>query len=216
MTDKRINTVKIKKKPISVREKLLIGVLAISCVIGGYLMLRVKTQITQREVWQEQLTDSQDDRKSARPHRANNYDSEKLAEEIKQIELLINQTKENVAGIEGRFIDLNSKKAVADMRGRLTALAQNHSLRMASVSQSNQDLTKFTKAHQQELSDFLERPMFNIKLYGRYHHLLNFIKQLDTLPNRVVVTHFSLSSRRNTFQAANGKKELLIQLTLSF
>lgn len=213
MTDK---TTKSVKKPISIREKLLIGVLFISCIIGGYLMLRVKMQITQREVWQEQLTDSQDDRKAARPHRANHNDSDKLAEENKEIELLINKAKENVTGIEGRFIDLNSKKAVADMRSRLTELLLNHSLQMAGVARSNQDLTKFTEANQQELSDFLERPIFNIKLYGRYHNLLDFIQQLDSLPNRVVVTHFSLSSRSNSFQAVNGRKELLIQLTLSF
>ncbi|QUM84945.1 MULTISPECIES: hypothetical protein [unclassified Moritella] len=213
MTDK---TTKSVKQPISIREKLLIGVLVIACIIGGYLMLRVKMQITQREVWQEQLTDSQDDRKSARPHRANNNDSDKLAEENKKIELLINKAKDNVTGIEGRFIDLNSKKAVADMRSRLTELLLNHSLQMAGVARSNQDLTKFTEANQQKLSDFLERPIFNVKLYGRYHNLLDFIQQLDSLPNRVVVTHFSLSSRSNTFQAVNGRKELLIQLTLSF
>ena len=207
---------KQQRKPVSLREKILIGVLVIACIIGGYLMLRVKAQLIQYQVWDEQLSDSRNERKSTRPHRANNKDTQQLADEIAALQQQIELAITTVAGIEGHFIDLNSKKAVAGMRARLTDLAQRNRLRMAGVAQSNQDLTKFTRAHQQQLADFLARPLFNVKLYGTYHNLLAFIKQLDSLPNRVVVTQLALSSNQNTFQAANGKKELLIKLTLSF
>jgi len=204
------------KQPVSLREQILIAVLVLSAIIGAYVMLRVQVQTTQKLVWEEQLETSRSAKKSARTHRATNHDSEKLAQDIAKLEQDIEQTKTTVSGIEGRFIDLNSKKAVANMRSRLTDLAQRNQLRLSKVTKSSQDLAKFTSANQQKLAAFLERPMFNVELSGRYHHLLNFIKQLESLPNRVVVTHFGLEEQHSGFVTAGQAKILAIKLTLSF
>ena len=143
-------------------------------------------------------------------------DSKKLVQEIVKLEQDIAQTITTVSGIEGRFIDLKSKKSVANMRSRLTDLAQRNNLRLSKVTKSQQDLAKFTSANQKKLAAFLERPMFNIELSGSYHDLLDFIKQLDLLPNRVVVTHFSLEEQISLFVKAGQAKPLAIKLTLSF
>ena len=204
------------KKPMSLREKLLTLMLILSAFIGSYIILRVQVQTTQKLVWQEQLDSSRSAKKSVRARRATNHDSEKLSQEIAQLEQDIEQTITTVSGIEGRFIDLNSKRSVASMRSRLTDLAQRNDLRLSKVTKSNQDLAKFTSANQQKLANFLERPMFNVELSGTYHNLLGFIKQLESLPNRVVVTHFSLQKHTSTFIKAGQAKSLAIKLTLSF
>jgi Tfp pilus assembly protein PilO len=204
------------KQPMSLREQLLIAVLVLSALIGSYIMLRVQVQTAQKMVWQEQLDSSRSAKKSARTHRATNNDSKKLAQEIVKLEQDIAQTITTVSGIEGRFIDLKSKKSVANMRSRLTDLAQRNNLRLSKVTKSQQDLAKFTSANQKKLAAFLERPMFNIELSGSYHDLLDFIKQLDSLPNRVVVTHFSLEEQISLFVKAGQAKPLAIKLTLSF
>ena len=204
------------KKPISLREQLLIGILVLSGVIGSYIMLRVQVQTTQKLLWQEQLDDSRSAKKSVRARRATNHDTEKLVQEIAQLEQDIEQTKTTVSGIEGHFIDLNNKESVASMRSRLTDLAQRNNLRLSKVTKSSQDLAKFTSANQQKLANFLERPMFNVELSGTYHHLLGFIEQLESLPNRVVVTHFSLQKNTSSFIKAGQAKSLAIKLTLSF
>lgn len=201
---------------MSLREKLLTLMLILSAFIGSYIILRVQVQTTQKLVWQEQLDSSRSAKKSVRARRATNHDSEKLSQEIAQLEQDIEQTITTVSGIEGRFIDLNSKRSVASMRSRLTDLAQRNDLRLSKVTKSNQDLAKFTSANQQKLANFLERPMFNVELSGTYHNLLGFIKQLESLPNRVVVTHFSLQKHTSTFIKAGQAKSLAIKLTLSF
>lgn len=204
------------KKSMSLREQLLIGILVLSVVIGSYIILRVQVQATQKLLWQEQLDTSRSAKKSIRTRRATNLDSEELAQEVEQLEQDIEQTLTTVSGIESRFIDLNNKKSVASMRSRLTDLAQRNNLRLSKVTKSSQDLAKFTSANQQKLAAFLERPMFNVELTGSYHHLLDFIKQLDSLPNRAVVTHFSLEVRTSSFVKAGQAKSLAIKLTLSF
>ena len=201
---------------MSLREKLLTLMLILSAFIGSYVILRVQVQTTQKMVWQEQLDSSRSAKKSVRAGRATNHDSEKLSQEIAQLEQDIEQTITTVSGIEGRFIDLNSKRSVASMRSRLTDLAQRNDLRLSKVTKSNQDLAKFTSANQQKLANFLERPMFNVELSGTYHNLLGFIEQLESLPNRVVVTHFSLQKPMSTFIKAGQAKSLAIKLTLSF
>lgn len=201
---------------MSLREQLLIGILVLSVVIGSYIILRVQVQATQKLLWQEQLDTSRSAKKSIRTRRATNLDSEELAQEVEKLEQDIEQTLTTVSGIESRFIDLNNKKSVASMRSRLTDLAQRNNLRLSKVTKSSQDLAKFTSANQQKLAAFLERPMFNVELTGSYHHLLDFIKQLDSLPNRAVVTHFSLEVRTSSFVKAGQAKSLAIKLTLSF
>jgi len=204
------------KQPVSLREQILIAVLVLSGIIGAYVMLRVQDQTTQKLVWKEQLDSSRSAKKSARTHRATNHDSKKLEQEISALATDIEQTRTTVSGIEGRFIDLNSKKSVANMRSRLTDLAQRNQLRLSKVTKSSQDLAKFTSANQQKLAAFLERPMFNVELSGSYHHLLDFIKQLESLPNRVVVTHFGLEEHNAGFVKNGQAKSLAIKLTLSF
>ncbi|MFB0979691.1 MAG: hypothetical protein QMC62_02090 [Alteromonadaceae bacterium] len=204
------------KQPMSLREQLLIVVLGVSALIGSYIVLRVQVQTTQKMVWQEQLDTSRSAKQSVRTHRATNHDTEKLVQEIKALEQNIAQTITTVSGIEGHFIDLNNKKSVASMRSRLTDLAQRNNLRLSKVTKSSQNLTKFTSANQKKLAAFLERPMFNVELSGSYHNLLRFITQLDSLPNRVVVTHFSLEEQTSLFVKAGQAKSLAIKLTMSF
>jgi len=204
------------KSAMSIREQLLIAILLLSVLIGSYIIFRVQAQITQKLVWAEQLETSRNAKKSARAHRATHHDLKKLTEEITELEQDIEQTIKTVSGIEGHFIDLNSKKSVANMRSRLTDLAQRNNLRLSKVTKSQQDLAKFTSANQQKLAAFLERPMFNVELSGSYHRLLGFIKQLDSLPNRVVVTHFGLEEQASLFVRNGQAKPLAIKLTLSF
>jgi Tfp pilus assembly protein PilO len=184
-----------EKKPMALREKALVGILLISCVIGGYLMLRVKDQTTQRAVWKEILEESRQDVRKTKIKRAGNKDIKRLNKELAG---LIEKTiieEEAVAGIESGFIDLNSKKAIAKMRSQLTSLAKSHELRMASVTQADQDLSGFTDGRQPQLMKFLERPAFDIMLYGKYHDFLVFVERLETLENRVVVTKVSVRPR---------------------
>ncbi len=186
---------KTEKKPMALREKVLVGILLISCVVGGYLMLRVKDQTTQRAVWKEVLEESRQDVRKTKIKRAGNKDIKRLNKELAG---LIEKTiveEEAVAGIESGFIDLNSKKAIAKMRSQLTTLAKSHDLRMASVTQADQDLSGFTDGRQPQLMKFLERPAFDIMLYGKYHDLLVFIERLETLENRVIVTKVSVTPR---------------------
>jgi Tfp pilus assembly protein PilO len=186
---------KTEKKPMALREKVLVGILIISCVIGGYLMLRVKDQTTQRAVWKEMLEESRQDVRKTKIKRAGNKDIKRLNKELAGLTEKTIIEEEAVAGIESGFIDLNSKKAIAKMRSQLTSLAKSHELRMASVTQADQDLSGFTDGRQPQLMKFLERPAFDIMLYGKYHDFLVFVERLETLENRVVVTKVSVTPR---------------------
>lgn len=54
------------KKPMNLREKLLVGLLIFSTVIGGYLMLRVKEQATEREIWKEMRDESRSEKNESK------------------------------------------------------------------------------------------------------------------------------------------------------
>jgi len=191
----KFNGKKSEKKPMALREKILVGILLFSCVIGGYLMLRVKDQTTQRAVWKEMLEESRQDVRRTKIKRAGNKDIRRLNKELADLVEKTITEEEAVAGIESGFIDLTSNKAIAKMRSQLTSLAKSHDLRMASVTQADQDLSGFTDGRQPQLVKFLERPAFNIMLYGKYHDLLVFIEHLETLESRVVVTKISVAPR---------------------
>lgn len=206
---------KAAKKAVSLREKLLVGVLGVALLIGGYLMLRVKPQLVEREVMQEQLDDSRDRRKSTRAKRGGFKNIKSLEEAIAELEAEIAQQESTVSGIEGRFINLNSNQEIAQMRRSLTKLARDNRMRLSAINKSAQDLNQMTDEKQEQLADFLERPIFNLKLYGRYHDLMRFLEQLDTLPNRTVVTHLSFT-KQSGFQSLNGQRDLSIDMTLSF
>jgi Tfp pilus assembly protein PilO len=200
------------KQPMNLREKLLVGLLIFSSVIGGYLMLRVKEQTTQREIWKEMRDESRSDKKQAKVKRMGSQDVKQLKKEIKTLKNEMEIIEKTVLGIEGGFIDLHSLKAVANMRSKLTTLSGKHNLRLASVSKAELNLSSFAGATQSKLSDFLKRPTFDITLYGSYHDLVNFIAGLETLPNRVVVTKISLSPRGT----AGSDNTLDINMIVSF
>lgn len=158
-------------------------------------MLRVKDQTTQRAVWKEMLEDSRKDVKRTKIKRAGNKDIKRLNRELTDLTEKTAREEAAVAGIESGFIDLNSKKSIAEMRSQLTSLAKSHQLKIASVNQSDHNLSGFTDGSETQLIKFLTRPAFDIRLYGSYHDLLVFIKSLETLESRVVVTKVSVAPK---------------------
>lgn len=211
----KTSSAKSVKKSVSIREKLLVGILLLALLIGGYMMLRVKEQVTQREVWAERLKESRDNLKDTRPKNTRSQNSEALAEEIAELEAAIALNTQTVAGIEGRFIDFKDRSAVSQMRSDISRLVISSGLRSRGVSDAKQDLTKFTEKNQQQLSSFLDRPTFNVPMTGNYFKLLAFIENLETLPNRAVVTNISLSSVSGKANKSAAQR-LQINMVLSF
>ena len=182
---------------MNIREKLLILILCLSVLVGGYSLLRIKP--LQQEIIM--LTESLDDSKKAlsetKPIRMNASSTTALRQKLIKLQEKV-EKEQALAGLKNSFIDLAKSDAVPTMRGMITALAEKKGLRIRNIDESNVALDTLAGVHTPEGSEVLARPLFDIRFSGEFFQFNQFIEALAHLPNTVIVTKMDI-------EIANGR-----------
>ncbi len=201
--------------PSSTRERLLIVFLVLSVVIGGYLVLRVKTMKTGLVVLQEQLDDSRKAVKKIRPTKQESSNATVIQHEIAEMEAIIEQEQKTLSGFKKSFIDLSSSDAIPSMRSEITALSGKYNLRLLSINRSSVSLDTLAGVKVEKGEEALDRPQFDLKFSGQFFQINKFLIGLKTLPNTVVVTKMDLTANK-TDLGSKGNTPLTAAFTLAF
>ena len=178
----------------SAREKLMVAVLGVLLVIGGYFMFRVKPLLLQNDVLNERLVTAVQNERENRPLKGGGGNVASTQKKLVNLKTSFEQEMSTLDGLQNSFIDLSQIDAEAIMRNQITDLVDQKGLRLLSIRSSDISLEKLAQVSAVVASEALARPLFDIVLKGNFNQLRSFIEALKTLPYSVVITKFDLSA----------------------
>jgi uncharacterized protein HemX len=178
----------------SAREKLLIVVLGVLLISGGYFMFRVKPFLHQNDVLNERLDFAEKNERENRPLKGGGGNVAAVRKKLVDLQTSVEQEMSTLDGLQNNFIDLSQVDAEAIMRNQITDLVDREGLRLLSIRSSDTSLEKLAQASAIVASEELARPLFDILLKGDFNQLRSFIESLKSLPYSVVITKFDLSA----------------------
>lgn len=178
----------------SAREKLMVMVLGVLLISGGYFMFRVKPFLHQNDVLNERLVNAEQNERENRPLKGGGGNVASTQKKLVDLKTSFEQEMSTLDGLQNSFIDLSQIDAEAIMRNQITDLVDQEGLRLLSIRSSDISLEKLAQVSAVVASEALARPLFDIVLKGDFNQLRAFIRGLKSLPYSVVITKFDLSA----------------------
>lgn len=202
-----------KLKAKSSREKLLIKLLVLTMVVGGYLVLRIKPLNTELNNLQEQVEQTKKERRELRQEVSDVRQSSRVKEDINKWQQKLETERKQLEGLNISFINLNQNEALFDMLASITEVARRNNLQIISKKNEPIQLAKLVGKDLGKHQEQLRRQMFNLQLRGTFESMYKFIDSLDELENSVLITRLSLKASND--QVYNSRRLISANLTLA-
>ena len=202
-----------KLKAKSSREKLLIKLLVLTMVVGGYLVLRIKPLNTELNNLQEQVEQTKKERRELREEVSDVRQSSRVKEDINKWQQKLETERKQLEGLNISFINLNQNEALFDMLASITEVARRNNLQIISKKNEPIQLAKLVGKDLGKHQEQLRRQMFNLQLRGTFESMYKFIDSLDELENSVLITRLSLKASND--QVYNSRRLISANLTLA-
>lgn len=201
------------------REKLLLLVLGLALVLGGYFFTRGADLNTQVLILDEQLQSAKNklsrEQKRGKKVVLPELNGKQIkSKDIKKLDQQVEEEKALLSGFGHVFVDLRDKTKVAQLVGDVNRNAKESNLQLLSKVQSQANLIQFVSTKTKKASaSSLNRPLYDLHLQGGYSALHGFIQRLSKLEYSVVPIKIQISRTDRT--ALGGGHVLDIQITLA-
>ena len=202
-----------KLKAKSGREKLLIKLLVVSIVFGGYVVLRVKPLNTQLNDLQQEVKRAEKEQRELQQEVGDVRPSSQVQADVREWEQKLETERKQLEGLNISFINLNENETLFDMLASITDVAQRNNLQIISKKNEPIKLAKLVGKKLGDQQEQLRRQMFNLQLRGTFDSIYSFVDSLDELENSVLITRLSL--RASNEQVYNGRRLINADLTLA-
>jgi len=184
-------------KRLNSRELGLISVLLGTLFISVFVILHIQPLRNQLITLKK---DKQKVQKKINKEKSNVIKKGSLLKLKKSLSELKAQTKlesKTMAGYQQSFIDLQQYEKQADLKAEITHLIEVQGLTITDIGEESQSLDKLVNTQTKASTQDIKRPMIGLELTGDFTMLNNFIQQLESLSNSVVITRLSLTVERD-------------------
>jgi len=184
-------------KRLNSRELGLISVLLGTLFISVFVILHIQPLRNQLITLKK---DKQKVQKKINKEKSNVIKKGSLLKLKKSLSELKAQTElesKTMAGYQQSFIDLQQYEKQADLKAEITHLIEVQGLTITDIGEESQSLDKLVNTQTKASTQDIKRPMIGLELTGDFTMLNNFIQQLESLSNSVVITRLSLTVERD-------------------
>lgn len=195
------------------RELWLVSILLVAVVISSFVLIKIQPLRNQLIGLKKEKQKVQKKFNKAKTATTKKGSVKKKRASLKQLKEKIETESKTMAGYQQSFIDLQQDGKQADLKAEITHLIESQGMTILDIGEDSQSLDKLVSAQAETSTNDISRPMINLKLTGDFSMLNDFIQQLETLPNSVVITRLSMMIERQ--EDMRAPYQLMTELSLA-
>ena len=213
-----------KKRILSLREQALMLFAVLAAVGVLYAIARYRPEqwaLQQLEAETKQLASTLEKKRVPRPL---NRDAAHISGELEKVEGQLSGRREQLKGLEARFVDAASTQALQDLMVDISTLARTSGVTIRETLPFESESGSGARASASGLPENMAtrfktggflRPLKRLRLEGNYPSLRRFIEGSAELTRQVVVLQFgftTMSSPSPAGGSANLNAEIVVAL----
>jgi Tfp pilus assembly protein PilO len=195
------------------RELWLIAILLVAVIVTSFSLIKIQPLRNQLVTLKKAKQKVQKKFNKAKTATKKKGSVKKMQASLKQLKEKIETEGKTMAGYQQSFIDLQQDGMQADLKAEITHLIESQGMTILDIGEDSQSLDKLVNAQTETSTNDISRPMINLKLTGDFSMLNDFIQQLETLPNSVVITRLSMTVERQ--EDMRAPYQLMTELSLA-
>lgn len=181
------------KRPMRLREKLLIIFAIVICTMGAYTFTRIKAKENEVKLFRDELVRLQGEVSKGSGTRVASRELEDAQEGHAAAKAALDKTKNELADFTQNLVNVSSSDAVESVMLELTAIAARHGVNVQQTEPFTGRVAGMPSPKDPHAAQPLAmRPMRKIVLAGRFADITAFLDGIKAMRQTVQVLSFAL------------------------